>query len=469
MRRSQYIEFLNVFFATEATANSNIMVLDGFSKNVKFNNCRFLAATGISGLGKTSILADSNSGIENLEIFGSLVYGNGTGASLYGSNILIHYNIFEANSQGISLHQAVNPVIEGNHFIDNGSQAISSNGHTAGSIYKNKVFGSCQGITMANGIQGESRTLIANNLIRLIGSSANNGLWISGSGFNVLNNSVYLSGNENGSAFYSYQLGSEINIVNNVFVSMDGLAMDLTYYSSNPSNVIDYNDYYTQSNYLVKYETLYHNIYNVRSMQGINDNSVRYNPLFDANMMVKSQYLRGIGVTRTEFDDDVDHQIRTGAWDLGAQQQFGASDLSPLVGNYTVGSPTSDYPNLQEALNAIQYHGVVGHVFFILQPGTYSGGYVIEDFPTEMDYPNQFLSISGNSLPPVVLDATSNVAQENFFFLINAAKNVFINYLDLSSEPSGRAVQFIRTKGRVNNIQTRFVNFEIPTTSSSRS
>ncbi len=465
-RRSQYIEFHNVFFATAATVYSNIVVLEGLAKDVEFRNCRFIAPTGISGFGKTSILADADSGIENLEIFGGTFCGNGIGASLYGSDILIHYNIFEDNSQGISLNQTVNPVIEGNHFINIGSQAIHTNGHTAGSISKNKVFGSYQGITVANGIQGESRTLIANNLIRLIGSSANNGIWISGNWYNVLNNSVYLSGNVNGSAFYSYQLGSEIDIVNNVFVSMDGLAMDLTYYSHNLTNVIDHNNYYTQSNYLVKYQTLYHDIYTVRSMPGINDNSVRYNPLYDENMMVQSQYLRGIGVPRTEFDDDVDHQIRSGAWDLGAQQQFGASDLSPLAGNYTVGSSSSDYLTLDEALAAIQYHGVVGHVYFNLQPGTFTGGYVIEDFPTEMDYPSQFLYINGNSLPPVVLDATSNVAQENFFFLINAARNVFINYLNLSSEPAGRAVHFIRTKGRVDDIQIRYVNFELPTTNS---
>lgn len=467
LRRSQYIEFLDVFFTTEAITNSNIVVLDGFAKNVEFRNCRFIAPIDISGSGKTSILADSNSGIENLEIFGGTFTGNGIGASLYGSDILIHYNIFEDNSQGISLNQTVNPVIEGNHFINIGSQAISTNGHTAGTISKNKIFGSRQGIIISNGIQGETRTLIANNLIRLIGSSANNGIWISGNWYNVLNNSVYLSGNVNGSAFYSYQLGSEIDIVNNVFVSMDGLAMDLTYYSHNLTNVIDHNNYYTQSNYLVKYQTLYHDIYTVRSMPGINDNSVRYNPLYDENMMVQSQYLRGIGVTRTEFDDDVDHQLRVGNWDLGAQQQFGASDLSPMAGSYTVGSPTSDYPTLQEALAALQYHGVVGHVYFNLQPGTYTGGYVIEDFPTEMDYPSQFLYISGNSLPGVVLDATSNVAEQNYFFLINAARNVFINYLDLSSEPAGRPVHFIRTKGRVDDIQIRYVNFELPTTSSS--
>lgn len=470
IRRSQYIEFYQVAFQTEATQNSNIMVLDGYVKNLELKNCSFIAPTGISGLGKASILADSNSGIMNLEIFGGSFSGNGIGASLYGSNIQILYNLFEANNQGILLTQTPNPVVEGNHFLNNGNLSISTNGSTAGRIYKNKIFGSQRGITVANGVQGDTRTLIANNLIRLVGSSANNGIWISGSWVNVLNNSVYLSGNSNGSAFYSYQLGSEIDIVNNVFVSMDGLAMDLGYYSLNPSNVIDYNNYYTQSNYLVKYQSLYDNIYHLRSetmMPEANNHSVRYNPLFDENMMVRSQYLRGIGSTRTEFEDDVDHQIREGAWDLGAQQQFGASDLSPLVGDYTVGSPTSDYPTLQEALDAIQYHGVVGHVYFNLQPGTYTGGYVIEDFPTEMDYPSQFLYINGNSLPPVVLDATSNVAQENYFFLINAARNVFFNYLDLSSEPAGRPVHFIRTKGRVDDIQIRYVNFELPTTNSS--
>lgn len=470
MRRSQYIKFYQVHFQTEATVYSNIMVLDGYVKNLRIRNCRFFAPTGISGLGKTSVLADNNSGIENLEIFGGTLYGNGTGASLYGSNILIHYNIFNSNNQGISLNQTPNPVIEGNHFLDNGSQAISTNGHTAGRIVKNKILGSRQGITVANGIQGETRTLIANNLIRLIGASANNGIWISGSWHNVLNNSVYLSGNNNGSAFYSYQLGSEIDIVNNSFVSMDGLAMDLAYYSPNPSNVIDYNNYYTQSNYLVKYQTLYDNIYQLRSaymMHGANNNSVRYNPLYDEDMMVQSQYLRGIGVTRTEFDDDVDHQIRTGAWDLGAQQQFGASDLSPMAGAYTVGSPTADYSTLEEALTAIQYHGVVGHVYFNLQPGTYTGGYVIEDFPTEMDYPSQSLYINGSTGGQnLVLDASSNGAEENFFFLVKAARNVKISNMNISSEPASRAAHFIRSIGRTDNLSIRQVNFSLPTTNS---
>jgi hypothetical protein len=470
MYRSQYIKFYQVQFQTEATVYSNIMVLDGYNKNLEIMNCRFFAPTGISGNGKTSIIADNYSGIENLEISHGSIIGNGTGASLYGSNILIQYNIFNGNNQGISLNQTPNPVIEGNHFLDIGSQAIITNGHTAGRIYKNKILGSRQGITMANGIQGETRTLIANNLIRLIGSGANNGISISGSWYNVLNNSVYLSGNSNGSAFYSYQLGSEIDIVNNSFVSMDGLAMDLIYYSPNPSNVIDYNNYYTQSNYLVKYQTLYDNIYHLRSatmMPGANNNSVRYNPLYDEDMMVQSQYLRGIGVTRTEFDDDVDHQIRTGAWDLGAQQQFGASDLEPLAGTYTVGSPTADYSTLEEALTAIQYHGVEGHVYFNLQPGTYTGGYVIEDFPTEMDYPSQSLFINGSTGGQnLVLDATSNVAEENFFFLVKAARNVKISNMNISSEPASRAVHFIRSIGRTDNFSIRQVEFSLPTTNS---
>ncbi|MDZ4122075.1 MAG: right-handed parallel beta-helix repeat-containing protein, partial [Candidatus Cloacimonadaceae bacterium] len=241
---------------------------------------------------------------------------------------------------------------------------------------------------------------------------------------------------------------------------------DIGFYSPNSTNVIDYNNYYTQSNYLAKFQTLYTNIYHIRSMPGINNNSVRYNPLYNENMMVQSQYFRGLGVLRTEFDDDVDHQIRTGAWDLGAQQQFGESDLEPMAGTYTVGSPTADYPTLEEALTAIQYHGVVGHVYFNLQPGTYSGGYVIEDFPTEMDYPSQFLFINDNSGQNLILQANSTNAQENVFFQINAARNIFISYLNLSSEPSNRAVHFIRTKGRVDNLQIRHVNFSLPTTNS---
>lgn len=465
--RSQYIKFQNISFATQATDYSNILVFNGFAKEIEFINCDFIAPTGIADdATSNSIFSDSNSNLNNIRIFGGSFEGNGTGVAVYAANLELSYNTFTSCGRGIQLNQAVAPLIEGNSFSNCNSWAFITNGISDGTIIKNRVRGARGGINVSNATLGEDRTLVANNVILLEGSGAGSGLWVGGTGLNVLNNSVYISGNVNGSALYLSSQPSETDIVNNIFVSMDGYAMELSSYSPNPGFVLDYNCYYTQSNYLLRMQSYFTDLPSLQNTYPqVNSHSVRYNPLFSESMQARSQYTRGLGLARTEINDDINGIPRGENWDLGAHQQILPNDLDPLAGTYTVGGPGFDFESLEEALQAVQYHGIDGHVTLNLQPGTYSGGYIIEDFPRA--FPSQHLIISGlETSHTFTLDAQSNIAAENFFFQIRAASGVILSTMHLMSSPTNLPVHYIRTKGRVNDINIRHITFDIPNTTS---
>lgn len=465
--RSKYIKFQNITFATQSTGYSNILVFDGFAKELEFVNCDFIAPNGISpDYNSYSIFSDQHSALQNIRIFGGSIEGNGTGLSMYASGLKLSYNAFLGCGAGAQLNQAVSPLIEGNSFTDCSSWGLSINGISEGIIIKNRLTGSKNGFVISNASAAENRTLIANNLIYLQSTSSGSGLIVGGTGLNVLNNTIYLSGNPNSSALYLGSQPAQTDIVNNVFVSMDGLAVNLSSYSPDSGFVLDYNCYYTQSNYLLKLQSSFADLAALQSTYaGINAHSVRYNPLINDVMQPESQHIRAIGQPRSEFDDDIAGVPRGEAWDLGAWQQLRPTDLAPLAGIYTVGGSGFDFESLEEALQAVQYHGIDDHTTLNLQPGSYHGGYIIEDFPRAS--PSMHLTISGlESSHSFTMQPDSNLAAENFFFEIRAAGGVILSTMHLQSNSASLPLQYIRSKGRITDTNIRHITFDLPNTSS---
>ena len=464
--RSKYLKFERLNLETDAQTYSSIVQIKGFAKDISFQWCKLTAPTGLAVTDANSSLITTDN-VNGLSLVACLFDGNGNGANLRGEGLVVSNTTFRNLNTGLRLNNAIDPYVDGNWFYAVSGTAITVNSISEGKIFYNKVYSAQTGISVGNASAASESVLIANNIVVINGSGSGIGLWLSGSGYKVINNSVYVAEGENSKGlYYANQLGSEIEIVNNVFVANAGLAMDIGVYSSNPTIMIDYNSYYTESNYLLKLgSTSFKSLAALQSaLPEINEHSVKFNPLWDDDMSVRSQYLRGIAQTRTEFTDDINRLPRGGAWDIGAEQQFGESDLSPLAGSYTVGAPDSDFPTVEESLWALKYHGIENHTVFNLVPGTYEGGYRIHSFPCSQEEYKATFRASGNQ--SVVINPTSTSSDNNFLFMIVAASNINIMDINLSSDSSTHSVKFFRTTGRCDNISFLNLNIALPVSSS---
>jgi len=462
--RSKYLKFERLSFVTEAQDYSRIMEINGFAGSIYTTWCHFVAPQGLAATdAKSSIYVSDGSSTSDATYdlrFSALSFnGNGYGIYLRGKDHVISNSHFQNLNTGIYLYGVDDPWIDGNLIENISAIGINVNSIKSGNIFYNKVLGGQKGISVGNSAAAGEATLIANNLI---GASSQNGLWLSGSNFKVLNNSISVVGVESSSGLYSNQLGSNIEIVNNILQASTGYAMEITYYNDDPSHNIDYNSYLSEGNYLLKmggigFKSLAHL---QETLPDINEHSVNYDPLWDEGMMIQSQYLRGIGQFRTEFDDDINRQFRGYSWDIGAQQQFGVSDLSPLTGSYSVGSPDADFPTIEDSIWALRYHGISGHTFFNIAPGTYDGGYRIRSFPGANESSKVFFRGSGGQ--EIVLNPTSTSSDENYLFMILAASGVRLEDMRISSSSPSVSVKFIRTSGRCDDIQINNLEIILP-------
>jgi hypothetical protein len=82
------------------------------------------------------------------------------------------------------------------------------------------------------------------------------GISLGGSGINLINNSFWVTGTHS-FGLYCYQPGSNLDIVNNIFVSEQAHAVEFTYFSYAADRVIDYNCYSSPANYLARFGSYY--------------------------------------------------------------------------------------------------------------------------------------------------------------------------------------------------------------------
>lgn len=99
-----------------------------------------------------------------------------------------------------------------------------------------------------------------------------------------------------------------------------------------------------------------------------------------------------------------------------------------LSGTYTVGSPTSNFPTINDAVSALGC-GLTGPINFLIEPGTYVGNYTIQNvLGSGFANPITFSSLTGLA-SDVVLVAPTASANKNVF-TINGTTNV--NFIGLT-------------------------------------
>lgn len=94
-----------------------------------------------------------------------------------------------------------------------------------------------------------------------------------------------------------------------------------------------------------------------------------------------------------------------------------------MQGNYTVGGMDADFTDLDDAIAAmLEATDITGNVYFYLNPGTYTGPYIIEN----LDMQGYSLDISSGTYSgdEVVFTNHAATSQDNYIILIKNSNNI---------------------------------------------
>lgn len=127
----------------------------------------------------------------------------------------------------------------------------------------------------------------------------------------------------------------------------------------------------------------------------------------------------------------------TNANGLGADNNVANDTLTVnlctgLSGVYSVGGATADYPTIQAAVAALVQCGVTGAVSFLINPGTYIGGYTIPNYPNAGGFSVTFASVTSLASDVILIQDTASATSTNrSHFTINTANRISFQNLTM--------------------------------------
>ncbi len=465
MQRCKYMTFENINFETESTGYGNLVVMPGFNAFIEFDQCSFTAPIqASSSYYRFSVKAYEYTYTKEISFDGCTFTGNAEAIKLTGDDASITNCSFSQHYNGVELNTTHNVYVFNNDFNGITYWAVLTNGGSDLQLLRNRVFvdgTNGNGFAIYNMELGDERSLIANNVIRLSGATSHQGVTLGGNGYTVINNSVWVDG-ANGTAVNLYNSGTmELDFVNNILVSIDGYALDINYYTPSDNHVIDYNCYYSESNYLAKLGTVYENLTALQNgVPDQNQHSIALNPHLTDDMHTQSPWLRDIGIFSTQITEDMDGDLRFFSFDIGADQHTGAGIATHMSGNYTIGE-TGDYETIDDFIADLEFRGIEADVTATLTAGTWQGYHVIRDYPrTDSTHTVTITAEPGTTLE---LDPLNPQQNDNYFFLLKAANNLTFSGLIFSTLSSSPYSQQIAISGRCENIEFVDCSFNLPT------
>ncbi|MDD4309829.1 MAG: right-handed parallel beta-helix repeat-containing protein [Candidatus Cloacimonetes bacterium] len=453
--RSSYVKLSNLFFSTTAVANSNLLLLSGYNHDLDLQFIHFTAPANTGGISLGTLYGSE---AKNIDLFSGVFSGNGYGIGSYGENWSVYGSSFDDQYYSIYAQSTNGYRVENSTFTNARYNHINISSSVNVSILQNRITGTKTGIALHCSGTASIRSLVANNTVKLIGGGTN-GITVAGNMISVLNNSVQVQG-ENAKAFYVYELGTDLDIVNNIFASTLGHAMDIGYFTPAANKIVDYNCYYSEGSQFVKMGTEYASLSTLQSgLPDYNQHSIGLNPHFTADLHTESPWLRQVGMFRTEITTDMDNEPRGSVFDIGADQQTGAIVDNRLAGTYTIGAVACDFATMEAAIEALELYGIRESVTFNITLGTYPGYNEITDFPKA----SSNLHVYFNALNGVTfrMQPENTYAYENYFFRLVGVKNIHFSGLDMALIPANHQSTFFVLDGRCEGVSISESSFNM--------
>ncbi len=105
---------------------------------------------------------------------------------------------------------------------------------------------------------------------------------------------------------------------------------------------------------------------------------------------------------------------------------------APMSGTYTVGGVAADFPSVEAAISSLQC-GVSGPVVFDINPGIYSGNYLIQAITGASATNTITFKSTSNDSTSVVLQYNASGTADNYLFNFNNSGNIILKGLTLKA------------------------------------
>jgi len=462
LRRMTHIDFHDIRFMTASTQYANLVWMPGYNYKTRFLDCMFKAPVGAQGSGILSEYQDLNL---DFSVLSSGFYNNRYGLQHGGDLLTVGSSWFFGQYTGMNISSSDQCEIAGNIFEGHSNSAITCNGGNRWKVYNNKVKAAGAGFLLYNlEIFEDQSNLIYNNTIHVTSGNQYNGMALGGSGIKLLNNSILCEAT-NAAALYMYQPGSQIEVINNIFQATLGLALEYVHFSPSADRVMDYNSFYGLGNNIVRLGGNYYGSLTAL-IAGDPTNNIHswfINPHFTTDLHTQSPWLREIGMPRTEFDNDMDYQLRGSLWDIGADQQTGPSGFTPLAGTYSVG-PGGDYPDIPQFLNDLHLLGSGDDIVVNLLPGVYTGYHTLSDYPRL--YPSSRLYFNAMPGASFELIPQNTYGYQNYIFKLQGIDKLTLSGHSFSVAASTHQSVLILLEGKCDDIVINECGFNMGSQSS---
>ena len=334
----------NLTLKTLNNTYSRVFELGGSSSNITIAN-NIIEGNMINPSTSTFqalIYDNSGSNDDNLKIINNILSGGSYGVYAYGSSttskqvgLEILNNKVATYYRGLYLYSQEAPKVIGNEIVSNKFGSYNSYYGIYAYYIDSAALISRNIIDVESGIygmyvgnwEGSSTTfgVISNNFIHIGGTSATTGIYSIGTHnhLKIAHNSINItSTSATSEALYYGSSGTEVDVVNNIFVNTGGGYA--AYYGTTTSlDVVNRNDYYAPSSqYLAYWGGNRGFLVDLRLASGKDVNSVSVNPYFKSYIDLHAALtVNNLGMPLPYVNVDIDGQTRsTSTPDLGADE-----------------------------------------------------------------------------------------------------------------------------------------------------
>ncbi|HRY83483.1 MAG TPA: right-handed parallel beta-helix repeat-containing protein, partial [Candidatus Cloacimonadota bacterium] len=439
-----FVKLQGLRFETTGSLNRAVYI-NGNADEISITSCFFQGGVGATSNNSGAIyITASGSGdadnlylaLNNFQDGGYHVVVNSGSYNDFFSDWEILNNYFADGYLGLYLMRFSNLQLQDNTLEDmNGGFDLNTGSGTL-EISGNRITNCATGITAQYLSSNTSVPHIFNNIIS---STGYYGISIYGTDLQILHNTIVNSSAESYNR-HAASIGGTGNLVKKNHFICTGGGIALTASSVDPTypqrNIIEHNNIYSYglnvakiSNDSYKDLELYNDVTDTAN--------VSYNPFFSGVFLTPASSaldnLYPSTAVTVDFNGNARSPINS---DIGAHEYTSAAGMTPMSGNYTIGTP-GDFATLQEFCNAIAQRGISAAVNGQL---------------TETDYEEQ-----------VVLHAIPNASEANFVTIIS----VIAGHTNLSFSGQTASTPYVMNLIRSSFVKLSNITFSTTATANS--
>lgn len=326
------------------THYATVFYLHGGTEGVTIENNVLKSRYDSNNRGRKSVLFAVDSYFDSLYIHNNIIDSCAIGFYFQGNQQRYPERLRIANNEfthvgykGLYLQFLNGPYLYGNTINSDllGMSLITCLGSSR--VLANQIYSTLDyGLYINNSTaSSQSRGLIANNRLIVTGNSESNALYITNTEhFDMLYNSVYNTSLRTASKALEIYGGDSLVLLNNAFVCSGG-GYAAYFNTTTGIDSLDYNNYFTDGNPLIKWESTVCNEladFQVLSHHGAHSLSVLPQFVSESDLHLTGHNMVEAGIPHPRVETDCDGEVRDAATpDIGADEYNADVNYAPYV------------------------------------------------------------------------------------------------------------------------------------------